>query len=142
MDFELLPVYFHNFKKNLDKSINKDLEKFKINFMHFRPIILLYKNQEGLLLNELTDKIGVDKANVTRVINDLLKKEIVYKNEDKKRGYKIFLTEQGIIVAEYIIQKRKELDEKTFSNFTKLEKEQFTKLLIKYFNAMSNIEED
>lgn len=142
MDFELLPVYFHNFKKNLDKSINKDLEKFKINFMHFRPIILLYKNQEGLLLNELTDKIGVDKANVTRVINDLLKKEIVYKNEDKKRGYKIFLTEQGIIVAEYIIQKRKELDEKTFSNFTKLEKEQFTKLLIKYFKAMSNIEED
>lgn len=142
IDFELLPIYFNNFKKYIDKIINEDLKEYDINTMHFRPIVLLYKFKEGLSLNELTLKIGIDKANVTRVINDLIKKEIVFKSEEKQRGYKIKLTDKGIIIAQNIFEHKKKTSERVFMGFTNEEKKEFTYLMFKLFSQIPNIEEE
>lgn len=139
-DFELLPIYFHNFKKYIDKTINKSLKQYDLNCIHFRPIILLNK-YDSLSLNELTNKIGVDKANTTRVIQDLLDKKIVYKTDDKLRGYKIELTQLGKIVAQNITSSHDKLHEKIFMEFTKEEQDQLFNLIIKYMENMKKLEE-
>lgn len=142
IEFELLPIYFHNFQKYIDKIIKEDLKKYEITTMHFRPIILLYKSTYGLSLNELTSKIGVDKANITRVINDLIKKEIVYKSEQVKRGYKIKLTEKGIEISKHICEHKKKTAEKIFMGLTEQEKKELTNLMFKLFSKIPNIEEE
>lgn len=140
-DFELLPIYFHNFKKYIDQLINKDLKKYGLNCMHFRPIILLNK-YESLSLNELTNKIGIDKANTSRVIQDLLDKKIVYKTDDKVRGYKIKLTNLGKEISDSINKDHNKLHDKIFMGFTDEEKEQLFNLMIKYVENIKKIEED
>lgn len=141
-DFELIPIYFHNIKKKVDKSLNRDLKKYGINCIHFRPIVLLARNKEGLSLYQLTKIIGIDKANVTRVINDLVKKNIVYKTDDKQRGYKIKLTEQGSELADHMYEHRKKLNQKIFQHFSEEEKKQLFLLIKKYFENMIYLEEE
>lgn len=141
MDFELLPIYFENLKKYMDKSINKVIKQYGITIIQFKPIVLLAHNQEeGLSLQELTEKIGIDKANVTRVINDLLNKNIVYKSDLKQRGYKIKLTEKGLEVATKIKQGKEKIDEKLLSCFNEKEKQQFFSLIIKMCKNVSKEE--
>lgn len=142
MDFELLPIYFENFKKYMDKSISEVIKQYGISFIQFRPIILLNRHKEdGLSLQELTEKIGIDKANVTRVINDLLEKEIVYKSDLKQRGYKIKLTKKGLEIVTKLMKEKEQMREKLFSCFNKTEREQFLKLLIKMYKSIQNGEE-
>lgn len=142
MDFELLPIYFENFKKYMDKSISNVIKQYGITFIQFRPIILLSRHKEdGLSLQELTEKIGIDKANVTRVINDLLEKEIVYKSDLKQRGYKIKLTKKGLEIVTKLMNEKEQMREKLFSCFNKTEREQFLKLLIKMYKSIQNGEE-
>lgn len=140
-DFELLPIYFHNFKKYIDKTINNSLKEYGLNCIHFRPIILLSKCG-SLSLNELTNKIGIDKANTTRVIQDLLDKRIVYKTDDKVRGYKLKLTALGDEVAIHISENHDQIHEKIFMGFTEEEQEQLFNLMIKYFDNIKKIEEE
>ncbi len=142
MDFELLPIYFENFKKYMDRSINEVIKQYGISFIQFRPIILLNRYREdGLSLQELTEKIGIDKANVTRVINDLLEKEIVYKSDLKQRGYKIKLTKKGLEIATKIMSGKDKIHKKLFSYFTETEKEQFFYLLTKIYENIPKGEE-
>ena len=142
MDFELLPIYFENFKKYMDKSISEVIKQYGISFIQFRPIILLNRHKEdGLSLQELTEKIGIDKANVTRVINDLLEKGIVYKSDLKQRGYKIKLTKKGLEIVTKLMKEKEQMREKLFSCFNKTEREQFLKLLIKMYKSIQNGEE-
>lgn len=142
MDFELLPIYFENLKKYMDKSINQLIKQYGITIIQFKPIVLLEHNQEeGLSLQELTEKIGIDKANVTRVINDLLNKNIVYKSDLKQRGYKIKLTEKGLKVATKIKQEKEKMDEKLLSCFNEKEKQQFFSLIIKMCKSISKEEQ-
>ena len=142
MDFELLPIYFENFKKYMDKSISNVIKQYGITFIQFRPIVLLSRHKEdGLSLQELTEKIGIDKANVTRVINDLLEKEIVYKSDLKQRGYKIKLTKKGLEIVTKLMKEKEQMREKLFSCFNKTEREQFLKLLIKMYKSIQNGEE-
>lgn len=141
MDFELLPIYFENLKKNMDKSIDKVIKQYGITIIQFKPIVLLAHNQEeGLSLQELTEKIGIDKANVTRVINDLLNKNIVYKSDLKQRGYKIKLTEKGLEIMLKIKQGKEKFDKKLLSCFNEKEKEQFFSLIIKMCENISKEE--
>lgn len=143
MDFELLPIYFENFKKYMDKSISNVIKQYGITFIQFRPIVLLNRHKEyGLSLQELTEKIGIDKANVTRVINDLLEKDIVYKSDLKQRGYKIKLTKKGLEIANKIINEKEKMHEKLFMCFSEEEKEQFFSLLIKMYESIPNGEEN
>ena len=139
-DFELMPIYFHNFKKYIDKTINKSLKQYDLNCMHFKPIILLNK-YDSLSLNELTEKIGIDKANTTRVIQDLLDKNIVYKSDEKTRGYKIKLTKLGSDIADYMSKEHDKLHDKIFMGFTLEEQDQLFNLIYKYFENIKNIEE-
>ena len=142
MDFELLPIYFENFKKYMDKSISNVIKQYGITFIQFRPIVLLsHHKEDGLSLQELTEKIGIDKANVTRVINDLLEKEIVYKSDLKQRGYKIKLTKKGLEIVTKLMKEKEQMREKLFSCFNKTEREQFLKLLIKMYKSIQNGEE-
>lgn len=140
-DLELLSIRFMNFKKHLDKIVNKDLEKYKINCVHFRPIMLLNNHIDGLSLNELTTFIGIDKANTTRVINDLLKKDIVYKETDKQRRYKIKLTETGKEIAFYATEDRRKTEEKIFSVLSEEEKTIFYSLVNKILESLEDTEE-
>lgn len=142
MDFELLPIYFENFKKYMDKSISNVIKQYGITFIQFRPIVLLSRHKEdGLSLQELTETIGIDKANVTRVINGLLEKEIVYKSDLKQRGYKIKLTKKGLEIVTKLMKEKEQMREKLFSCFNKTEREQFLKLLIKMYKSIQNGEE-
>lgn len=137
MDSELIPIYVENFKSYMNKSITQVIKKYDISMIQFKPIVLLNHYQEdGLSLRDLTEKIGIDKANVTRVINSLLDEEIVYKSDDKLRGYKLKLTEKGLEIANEMLKERDKTTQIIFKGFEDNEKEQFFKLLKKMCESL------
>ena len=141
IDIDFFPVYIGKLKKEIQKKMNNLLSPYNLTSIHSMYLLLLNKSYSGLTLSELTAGVDVDKANTTRVINDLEKKGYVYRDNTKlnERKYKIFLTEKGEdianIVQDYMIEKREQI----LKSFTPEEIKQFSKFLIKTLKEFSKL---
>lgn len=127
-DFDMLPVFLDRIRKKIIKDINADLKKWNLSNMHGMHLMCLFKNKDGLTLTELTNKIGIDKANTTRAINDLILKGYVSK-DDKIRGFKVVLTKKGLEVANFFCEHHKQNMEQVLNEFTEEEKIQMFSFL-------------
>ncbi|MBF0841052.1 winged helix-turn-helix transcriptional regulator [Staphylococcus lentus] len=101
-----------------DQSLNENAEIFKTSLVnlcsnlhylckdvaHSHGISLKLANlleiiyeQNGITLNNLCRKIDEDKGNLSRLVNDLMKKDYIIKKQSEydKRVYYIYLTEYG-----------------------------------------------
>ena len=87
---------------------------FSLNFFH-RKIICNDKNdslaqclailsipKNGVEMRIVTKKLGIDKSTLTRIIENLEKVDLVFreKNNKDRRSVKIYLTEQGLYQSE------------------------------------------
>lgn len=141
IDIDILPVYLDKIKKQIKKHIDNDLKKYSLSYMHAMNLMCLYKNEPGLTLNELTNKIGVDKANTTRAIVDLIEKGYVIK-ENKIRGFKITLTDKGLEIAKEFYCNHKKHNETIFSEFSENEIGQMIVFLKRIINKLYEEEKD
>lgn len=101
---------------------------------HGDILILLYKCEDGVTMNQIASSINKDKSTVTALINKLEKMEFLekFKNENDSRSIMVKLTEKGLKTKEIVLGIiSKKLLDTTYKNFSKKEKELLCDLLEK-----------
>ncbi|MEG0026230.1 MAG: MarR family transcriptional regulator [Bacilli bacterium] len=141
MDIDTLPIYLDQIKKQMKKNNNVFLSSLSLTHIQAMHLMYLFQNKEGLTLNELTKMVDINKANTTRAIKDLIIKGYVTKENDKIRGFKIKLTDNGKNIAKRFYQKRHNNIKIMLTNFTNQEKKQMLLLMKKIVNNLNKEDE-
>ena len=113
----------------------KVLDKYSIGVAH-NKVIHLISLYEGITISELLKKLKITKQSLNRVLQDLIKlKAIKYKkNETDTRIKHVFLTEDGIKLADEIFAVQKKRFYKAFLNSESNEVISFDNVLKKIIN--------
>lgn len=94
--FEAFNSLLGSASKSLDRLKSKGMEKYGLSGTHTMCMRRMYESPEGLTRTELSKHLGVDRAQVTRIIGELLSEGLV--EERGGSSYyrkKCVLTERG-----------------------------------------------
>lgn len=126
--------------KKLRKKQDELLLPYGLSNFHAVYIANLYRYKE-MTMADLTELAGVDKANTTRVIKDLLDKNIVEK-QGGERKFVLKLTQNGKKIAKKFNDKIEKFMNMVFSDFADSEKNELCRLLNKLFNGLKGAVEE
>lgn len=92
-------------RKNYANFVNKSLSNSDITLSEFAYLKEVV-NCDGIAQDELIRNLSIDKAAATRIAQSLEKKEIIkrVRNENNKRFFNVFLTDEGHKYADFIKQ--------------------------------------
>lgn len=107
--------------------------EYKLSEPKFFVLLLLSKAEEGIPLNEIGKMMLVSRANMTTLIERMVKDGCVEKqeNEDDKRSTKALLTPLGKDIFNKVIDSHKAFSQKLVSALTEEEQDQMNNLLRK-----------
>ena len=94
--------------KNIKRIKDIFMEQYQLRSAHVICLFNLVKYPEGLSLTEIADVCGVDKAFVSRVTDELSKKEYISRDKNSRGSIyksKFVLTEQGKEISNFISKK-------------------------------------
>lgn len=101
--FEAFNALLGNTMKSLEHLKAKGMGEYGLSGMHTLCIRNLYEAPNGLTRTELSRRCGVDRAQITRVIGELLAKGIVFEmGGSSNYRKKCVLTEEGRVTASEI----------------------------------------
>ncbi|CEO21209.1 MarR family winged helix-turn-helix transcriptional regulator [Paraclostridium sordellii] len=92
-------------RKNYANFVNKSLSNSDITLSEFAYLKEVV-NCDGVAQDEIIRNLSIDKAAATRIAQSLEKKEIIkrVRNENNKRFFNVFLTDEGHKYADFIKQ--------------------------------------
>jgi DNA-binding MarR family transcriptional regulator len=137
-------VIFHSIKLSETWKKNGDLitQQFGITTQQWFILLLLAKDpnilyfklhphNKPLMAKELAEAMNVSRANITNMLNVLIRKKLVVQISDKedKRRKRLSLTPQGILLVEKLEKLRYTYNNKMLSQFTLEEKRQFIRFV-------------
>ena len=101
--FERFAQMLSNASKSILRLKSKCMSKYGLSSTHTLCLRALYENKDGLTKSEVSDACDVDKAQITRIMSELVKNKYVM-SDTSKRTYnrKFFLTEFGTKITEEI----------------------------------------
>ena len=100
-----MPILFSKISKNFNKKFGDYLKTYGLSKIQAFYLVCLYKNDQGLTLNQLNDMTGCDKANTSRAISDMEVKGIVDRNnKDIEKKYGVYLTDKGKEITSEFVQ--------------------------------------
>lgn len=107
--------------------------EYKLSEPKFFVLLLLSKAEEGIPLNEIGKMMLVSRANMTTLIERMVKDGCVAKqeNEEDKRSTKAILTPLGKDIFNKVIDSHKAFSQKLVSALTEEEQDQMNHLLRK-----------
>ncbi|MGE7604433.1 MarR family winged helix-turn-helix transcriptional regulator [Peribacillus sp. NPDC097675] len=96
-------------------------------------ILLLLWGKDGRSQNEIAKSLLKDKTNITRMLDNLEKKELITRrvNESDSRSYNVYLTEKGIKLGEEVYPITEEFNRIVCSGITSEELQIANKVLLK-----------
>ncbi len=124
--------------KKMRKKMDEVLKKFGLTHFHALYVLELFKSGE-LTMGELTENIGVDKANTSRVIKDLLEKGYAEKVGEADRKFAIKLSRLGKKMAQDFKNRIDNLMESALSQFSEREKNNLHKTLKKLIDGLNEV---
>jgi DNA-binding MarR family transcriptional regulator len=112
--------------------MSKQLEPYGIVGGQFDFLMILYR-RDGISQEALAKALKISKATSTRAIRSLEKEGYVRRqvDENDRRAYRVYLTENGRKMREVILEKMLSFVETLFLAFTPEEKEEFMHLVQK-----------
>ncbi len=115
--------------------LDKALKKYELSSGAFRYLFVLEK-QEGISQNEVSQKIGNDKAMSTRMITKLMELGYIERmqSEDDNRAYQLYLTDKAKEVIPKVRAEISILIDLMTEGLTEQEKDQLMNSLYKVFN--------
>lgn len=133
----IIPILFARHLKNVNKIYDELLKPYGLSKFHGAYLICLFRNPNGLKLNDLNRIIGCDKANTSRAIMDLESKNLICKNieSDGEKKYSVRLTENGREIAEKFVLSMRNFGDKMFSRLDEVEQKQFFYLINKMYGG-------
>jgi DNA-binding MarR family transcriptional regulator len=138
-DLDFFPKSIGRLNKQMQKIFGKELKSCDLSSAHAMYMMVLYKN-DGITLKELTENVGMDKANTTRVVRALKLKGYIFTNPaiEGTKKYKVYLTKDGKKAAEIVRASITKMLDEIFSILTETEREQYITILKK---IITNINE-
>lgn len=102
--FEKFTYYINEISKYWQKIAQEELSQYGLKSSHALYLTTIYKHENGISGTELSEYLGRDKADVSRMTNILIKKDYLKKESNNKNQYGgLFkLTKIGIEVAKEI----------------------------------------
>lgn len=124
--------------KNLRGQDGSILQAYDLTCFHAPYIANLHRYGQ-LTMTEMTELVGMDKANTTRVVRDLISKGYVEKIGTNERKFLLSLSKRGKEIAFDFIKKVDRFLSKCMKDFTQFEKDTFMKLLNKLLLGVKNV---
>ena len=94
--FERFGQMLSNASKSLYRLKSRYMSKYGLSSTHTVCLRKLYENPQGLTKSEIADTCEIDKAQITRIIGELIDKNYVESDSSKKTyNRKFVLTEIG-----------------------------------------------
>ena len=124
--------------KKMRKKMDEYLKKFDLTHFHSLYVLELFKSGE-LTMGELTENIGVDKANTSRVVKDLLDKGYIEKVGELDRKFAVKLSKLGKKMAQDFKNRIDNLMEGALSQFSEREKTSLHKTLKKLIDGLNEV---
>lgn len=100
-------------------------------------ILLLLQEAEGLSQKEIGSILFKDKPNISRMLDVLERKKLIFRQPADRRRFSIFLTEEGKKLTEKILPVRLKLREQAFDGLLARELEILEGLLNKIYGNIS-----
>jgi DNA-binding MarR family transcriptional regulator len=90
-----------------------------------------HPQEKPMLAKELADAMNVSRANITNLLNVLLRKKLIIQTEDgfDKRRKRLVLTKEGEKVVDALEGPRHKSNARLFSSFSKEEKDVFIEFI-------------
>ena len=132
---DLIEKLFVSYRETFSDS-KKILDRYSIGLAHHKVIHLL-SMYEGISISELLKRLKVTKQSLNRVLNDLIKLEIImFKKDDQDTRVKhIYLNEKGKKIFNEIFDKQKKRIYKALLNSKSDEVINFDSVLSKIING-------
>ncbi len=101
--FERFAQMLSTASKSIFRLKSKCMSKYGLSSTHTLCLRSLYENAEGMTKSEIADFCDIDKAQITRIMSELVENNYV-RSDMSGRTYnrKFFLTEQGLRITEEI----------------------------------------
>ena len=128
--------------KSIYRIKHKRMLKYGLMSTHTTCLRLLHENPSGLTKKEISDNCDTDKAQITRIIKDLLDKGYV-KAEGTEKAYnrKFFLSESGHEITEDINKIVLEVNEYVSGNIAQNDLEEFYRVFETINNNLRKAED-
>ena len=90
--------------------LDKVLKKYELSSGSY-PYLLMLRHEDGINQNQISEKLGYDKAMTTRTLTKLMKLGYLERNKDETdhRANNIYLTKKANVVIENILDEIHEL---------------------------------
>ena len=132
----LMGAYHAHFAASRKQFAKLDLTEGQPKILYF-----LHHGCEGALQKELAQYVGITPATLTSVLDKMTAKGYIRKEETRvsggKRGFRIFLSEEGAVAARKVDSMIEELEEKAMKGFTEEERKSVLALLTRLENNLS-----
>ena len=125
--FETFSLALSEMMSSWNKIATEEMKKYGLKGNCVIYLIALYKNTDGLTAASLCDMCNRDKAEVSRAISAMEKKELIKRTNTTVNGYRanITLTEEGRKVTKELRDRVKLAVEKGGEGLTKEQRENF-----------------
>lgn len=127
----------------LKQELNSHIARYNVTPEQWGLINTLYLN-EGISQKALAQITTKDQASITRMLELLIDKDLVYKefSSEDKRSVNLHLTDQGRELRNIILPITRKLTEKAMDGFSEKEMENFKRTLMKILDNLDKLEKN
>lgn len=104
-------------------------------------LYLMYDHGETISQSDIIDISGISKQTINSAVNNMEKKEWIFRAERSGRKRCLHFTETGLAIVRDIIKPFHEQEESIFHDWTEEERQIFLDLNVKYTEALREIVE-
>lgn len=103
--FQVFTLSLFEISRCWHKLASEELAKYGLKGPYAIYLVVLLHNPDGLTAARLCELCGRDKADVSRCVSDLLKKDLIKREGGNSYRAKIFLTELGLEAAKHVCER-------------------------------------
>ena len=142
--FEQFSSVISGINRYIQKIERDEMIKYGYKGAYAQYLVALSKAEEGLTMAKLCEVCDKDKAAVSRVVTELIQKELVMKNLEGNKTYKakISLTPKGREAAGYVVDKAKKAVSEVGRELDRQEREVLYKSLEKIAYNLKRISDE
>jgi len=135
-DISLLPMLFAALHKKMMEQHQKILASNNLSKTHLPYLMILNDNQDGLMQNEMSDMLFLDKAHTSRSLKELQENGYIVKGDINTYKNKFRLTDKGIDIAKTFKNQNALMRQKVFETLSKEEIDQLSNIISKLYKAI------
>lgn len=114
--FEQILKLLRSIQGSLNNNMKSNAEDFGLNTTEFMVMFEIYNN-EGISLNSLSKMLNLPKSSVSRIVDQLVEKSIVYRiiPEENRRTIKLSIN-KDFLKSKEVMDMNKEINDKLLEN--------------------------